>query len=210
MKKERLIIVGAGGHARSSIEVIESTGSYEILGLIGSAAETGTSVLGYSVLGTDSDLVQIRKECRMAVVAIGQIRSPDPRRSAFENLQALGFELPVIAASTARVARSASIGAGTMIFHFAVLNSGVRVGQNCIVNTRALLEHDVVVGSNSHISTAAVVNGQSVVGDGTFLGSGAVVRECVRIGSNCIISMGARVLSDIEPGEVFLGAKGPV
>ena len=54
--KEKIIIIGSGGHAKSVIEVIESTDNWEIFGLIGLKSELNKKVLGYKVLGTDEDL----------------------------------------------------------------------------------------------------------------------------------------------------------
>ena len=35
MKKDKLILIGAGGHAKSCIDIIKSRDDYEIFGLIG-------------------------------------------------------------------------------------------------------------------------------------------------------------------------------
>ena len=35
MNKKEIIIIGAGGHAKSCIDVIEQEGKYDIVGLIG-------------------------------------------------------------------------------------------------------------------------------------------------------------------------------
>ncbi len=201
--KEEIVIVGAGGHARSCIEAVESTGRFRIVGLVGAPSETGKSVLGFTVIGTDADLPRIRKECRNAVVGIGQILTPEPRRKAYIGLREAGFTLPVIVASSAVVSTSASVGEGTIIFHFAMLNANARVGVNCIINTRALLEHDVVIGDHTHISTGALLNGGASAGDGSFVGSGSVIREEVKIGAGCVISMGSRVTHNVNAGGRF-------
>ena len=41
---KKIIIVGAGGHARSCIEVVESEGNYKIAGLIGLKSEIGAEI----------------------------------------------------------------------------------------------------------------------------------------------------------------------
>ena len=56
MIKPSLILIGAGGHACSCIDVIEQQGQYQIAGLIGMQDEVHTQHLGYAVIGTDSDL----------------------------------------------------------------------------------------------------------------------------------------------------------
>ena len=56
MERKNLLLVGAGGHARSCINIIEQFDEYNIVGLIGLPEQLNTSVSGYRVIGTDSDL----------------------------------------------------------------------------------------------------------------------------------------------------------
>ena len=54
MSPSPIILVGAGGHARSCIDVIEQSGSHDIAGLVALPNEVGSQTLGYEVLGTDA------------------------------------------------------------------------------------------------------------------------------------------------------------
>jgi sugar O-acyltransferase (sialic acid O-acetyltransferase NeuD family) len=198
-----ILLLGAGGHAVACIDVIESEGSYQVAGLLGAAAEVGRQVLGYPVLGTDAELPELLARHRAALVAIGHIQTPEPRIRLFERLQGLGCTLPSIVSPQAYVSRRATLGAGTIVMHGAVVNAGATVGRNCIINSRALVEHDVVIGDHCHIATAGVVNGGVHIGTGTFLGSNATVRQGVSIGAHCVIGMGALILADREAGSTF-------
>ena len=51
MFKKKIIIVGAGGHAKSVIDIIEELEEWRIIGLIGKEEELGKQVSGYKVLG---------------------------------------------------------------------------------------------------------------------------------------------------------------
>ena len=68
-----LLLMGCGGHARSLIELIESTEEWQIHGLVGLPEQVGRRVLGYTVIGCDDDLSGLREECPAAVLAIGQL-----------------------------------------------------------------------------------------------------------------------------------------
>ncbi len=191
--KPSLILVGAGGHAHACIDVIELQDSYRIAGIIGMPAELHTSKLGYEVIGTDLDLPKLAKAYKYALVTVGQIHSSDVRQRLFKRINELGFLSPVIIAPTAYTSRHATIGAGTIVMHRAVVNSGVEVGRNCIINSCALLEHDVSVGDHCHISTGAILNGGTRIGECSFVGSRSVIMEGVTIGRQCIIGMGLSV-----------------
>lgn len=197
MGKPTLLLLGAGGHARSCIDVIERQGVFDIAGLVGTRDELGRRLLSYPVVGTDEDLDTLAKVHRHALVAVGQIASPETRMRLHRLALAAGFELPAVVALGAYVSPHATVGAGSIVMHGAIVNAGADIGANCIVNSRALLEHDVRVGDHCHVSTGAVVNGGVQIGAGSFIGSGCVIREGVRIGSGCVVGMGLALRQDL-------------
>ena len=193
MSNPSLILVGAGGHARACIDVIEQEAKYSIVGLTGLPEQRLTALLGYLVCGIDSDLVTLREKVSYALIAVGQIQTAMHRRRLYEQLSSLDFTLPTIIAPTAHVSRHAMIGAGTIVMHGAIVNAGVQIGRNCIVNTKALVEHDVIIGDHCHISTGAILNGGVQVGTGSFVGSGSLIKEGIEIGQDCMIGMGLTI-----------------
>ncbi len=192
-KQLPLLLFGCGGHARSCIEVIESEGKFRIVGLVGQVSEVGREVLGYRVLGSDGDLDQLREFSGYALVAVGQIKSPNVRMGLFNRLIASGWRLPAIISPYAHVSSHATIGDGTVVMHGAVVNAGARIGSNCIVNSQALIEHDCSVDDHCHIATGAILNGAVKVGAGSFIGSGVVVRQRTEFPRNCFVNMGGIV-----------------
>lgn len=198
--KAPILLLGAGGHARACIDVIEQAGNFAVAGLVGSPHEVGTRTLGYPVLGSDADLPALLGGCNHALVAVGQIKTPELRARLFDLLERGGFALPVIVSPRAYVSPRASLGAGTIVMHGAVVNAGAVVGRNCIVNSQSLVEHDVVIGDHCHIATGTAINGGVRIGAGTFVGSNSCVRQHVNIGERCVIGMGQQVLADCEAG----------
>ena len=194
------MLVGAGGHARACIDVIEQEGRFAVAGLVGLPHEVGTRMLGYTVLGTDADVPALLGDYLSALVTVGQIKTPAPRMRLFDLIEQSGGALPVIVSPRAYVSLHAQLGAGTIVMHGAVVNAGAIVGRNCIINSQALVEHDAVIADHCHIATAAAINSGVRVGSGTFIGSGSSVRQCINIGERCVIGMGQRVLVDCEAG----------
>jgi len=197
-----ILLLGAGGHARACIDVIEQHRGFAIVGAIGTLPEVGARILGYRVLGTDADLARVRDEHAIAaaIVAVGQIKTAAPRIRLFAVLEAMGIATPVIVSPRAYVSPHAEIGAGTIVMHGTVVNAGARVGRGCILNSHAVVEHDVEIGDHCHVASNAAINGGVKVGSGTFVGSGTSVREGVVIGAGSVIGMGQRVLADCAPG----------
>lgn len=198
-----LLLIGGGGHCRSCIDVIESSQHYTIAGIVEREAEAGASVLAYPILGGDDDLPQLLEKYSAALITIGQIKSAESRIRLFERLKALGAELPSVVSSQAYVSRHASLAAGTVVMHGAIVNASAAVGENCIINSQALIEHDALVEAHCHISTGVKLNGNVHVESGCFIGSGTIVREGVRIGANSLVKAGSVVLSDVLAGTVY-------
>ena len=192
--------MGAGGHARACIDVIEQEGRFVIAGLVGLPGEVGTRILDYPVLGSDADLPALVVQFGRALVSVGQIKSPVLRVDLFDRLMKTGCELPVIVSPRAYVSRHASVGAGSIVMHGAVINAAAVVGRNCIINSQSLVEHDAVLGDHCHIATAVAINSGVRVGAQTFIGSGTSVRQCLTIGERCVVGMGQRILADCTAG----------
>tara|TARA_B100000212_G_scaffold342023_1_gene327215 strand:+ start:6570 stop:7199 length:630 start_codon:yes stop_codon:yes gene_type:complete len=193
MSKPNLILIGAGGHAHSCIDVIEHTGIFKIAGLIGEEEELQNECMGYPVIGTDSDLPDLAKRYEYALIALGQIETALVRQRIYDQASALGFKFPTIISETAHVAGSALVGDGTIVMHGAIVNSNAMIGSNCIINTKALIEHDATVADHCHISTGAIVNGEVTIGSSSFVGSASVIKQGIELGRGCIIGMGLSV-----------------
>lgn len=205
MKKPGLIIIGAGGHARACIDVIEQQGKYAIAGLVGRAEEVGSRHFGYEVIGTDGELAQLATAFQYALVGLGQIQTPEHRIRLYQQALQVGFELPTVVAPGAHVSRHASVGAGSIVMHGVIVNAGARVGENCIINTRAVIEHDVMVADDCHIAVGAILNGDVQVGAGSFVGSGCVVKHGVTLGARCVVGMGLALRHNQAAHARYLG-----
>ena len=93
---KRILLIGSGGHSRSLIDLIETTGQWNIYGLIGFPHQIGGNVLGYPIIGSDEDLPKLRKNCSSAVLAIGQLPNPAKREKYSTYLRELNFHFPVL------------------------------------------------------------------------------------------------------------------
>ena len=186
-----IVLIGGGGHCKAVIDVVEQEGRFNIIGIIDKPALLGKNILGYQIIGNDSELDILVKRCNNALITVGQIRSPLPRINLFDTVLKLGFTLPSIVSPRAYVSQHASIGMGSIIMHDAIVNSSAKIGDNCIINTKSIIEHDSSIGNHCHISTNAVINGGVVVGDGSFIGSGAISKENIKIDNNYFVKAGS-------------------
>ena len=182
-----LIIVGGGGHARSSIDVIELVGNYNILGIVDVKSKVGEYVNGYEIIGSDEDLEMLSAKNNMFHIALGQIGSPEKRKSIYNRLVQLNVTLPAIISPRAYVSKTAQIGQGSIVMHDALINSNAVIGNNCIINSKSLIEHDVIVEDNTHIATGAILNGGTRVCENSFIGSGVITKQGSVVATNSFI-----------------------
>jgi sugar O-acyltransferase (sialic acid O-acetyltransferase NeuD family) len=196
--KEKIILIGGGGHCKSCIDVIEQEGRFTIAGIVDISEKQHQAVLGYSVIGTDADLVELVKTFHNVLITLGQIKSPTRRMEFFTMLKQMDARFPIIKSPLAYVSAHAQIAEGTIVMHHAVINAGAKIGRNCIINTKALVEHDAYVEDHCHISTGAVINGGVTIGRGSFFGSGAVAREYVSIPANSFIKANSLITKNDE------------
>lgn len=205
MSRNGLLLLGAGGHSNSCIDVVEHQSDFQIVGLVDLPENRGSLHLGYSVIGSDEDIPALALKYSYGLVSVGQIETADLRMRLFFLAVDAGLKMPVIVSPTAYVSRHAIVGEGSIIMHGAIVNAGATIGKNCIVNTQALVEHDASVGDHCHISTNAILNGDASIGTGSFVGSGTIISNGVTIGERCVVGMGLSVRHRLNADTHFVG-----
>lgn len=193
-----LILIGGGGHCASVIDSVMALGAWNLVGVVDSVLQVGTSVLGVPVVGDDEALAKLRDSgvCH-AAITVGSTGDCGTRVRLAALAQKAGFLLPCIVDGTATVSRFADISDGAWIGKHAIVNARSRVGFCSIVNTGSVVEHDATVGEFAHVSVGAVLCGGSSVGAGGHVGPGAIVVQGVRVGEHAVVGAGGVVLTDV-------------
>jgi sugar O-acyltransferase (sialic acid O-acetyltransferase NeuD family) len=191
----KLILLGAGGHCESVIDIIESLPNYKIHGILDPIYEENKplQVLGYCILGNDDRINEFVKSGFEFVITVGQIKSADIRKKLF------------IISKHAYVSKHSSIGEGTIIMNSSVINSNSNIGKANIVNTFSNIEHGCIIGDFNHISTRVTINGGVNIGNEVFLGSGSIVNENVIINNNVIVGSGSIIRKNVHSNSVAFG-----
>ncbi len=195
--KKKIILIGAGGHAKSCIDIINAEGKYEIIGLVDNKKKKGSKIFNYKVLGGDKILKNIRSKVKFAFLAVGQIKTHELRKKLYLKATSLGFKFPKVISPNSIISPFSKIGKGCLIAHGVKINSDTKIGINCIINTNAIIEHDVVVGDFCHVSTSSTVNGNVEIGNNSFIGSGSILKNSIKIKNNTILQMGSIVKKNI-------------
>lgn len=196
-----IVIVGAGGHAKVCIEILQAMGQ-RVAVCVGSA-DSEPRCVDVPVLQGDDHLARLHADGhRRAFVALG---SNQARERLMRLVDRLGFDLVNAVSPASVVSPSARLGRGVAVMPGAVINAEAVIGDGSIVNTGATVDHDCRIGKCVHIAPQSALAGNVHVGDHAFLGIGSKVIPGIRIGDGATIGAGGVVISDVAPGVVAVG-----
>lgn len=199
-----IIVVAAGGHGRVLIDALLSSGA-RIRGLVDPALAVGSLVMDTVVLGGDEVLDRVEPSRCWLANGLGANPSTVARATVHRRLVACGYRFATVVHPSAIVGRASELAEGCQIMARAVVQCGVRIGRNVVVNTTASLDHDVIVGDDAFIAPGAILCGNVQLGVGAFVGAGAILLPGVRIGAGAVIAAGAVVRSEVPAGKVYAG-----
>ena len=199
MKKEKIVLVGGGGHCKVVIDAIRSFGKYEIAGIVDQRLKKGHRILGVPVLGDDNALPAIHKsKVRNAFITVGSVGDCGLRKELYIKVRKLKFNFPVIRHKDTVVPEDVkkNIGFGTFMAAGVVINPGTTIGDNVIINTSVSVDHDCEIGDFVHIAPGVTLSGGVKVGEETHIGTGTNVCQYASIGSRQKIRAGSLVYKD--------------
>jgi sugar O-acyltransferase (sialic acid O-acetyltransferase NeuD family) len=201
-----IVIIGASGHAKVVIDVIEQQGSFKIVGLIDSFKQPGTRLMGYDIIGQEDAIPQLiaTESISGGIIAIGHnwVR----HQMAKDIRQRIpGFLFVSAIHPSARVAREVLVGQGVVIMAGVSINPGTQIGDFCFINTNASVDHDNVLGQFSCLQPNAATGGNVRIGSFSAVSIGANIIHNVNIGPHSVIGAGSTVLSDIPDSVVAYG-----
>ena len=199
--KNKVIVIGAGGHAKVVIELLKA-GGYQIDYCV--ANEGGQRFcMDVPVVFGDEHLGRLRKDGYSLVFpAIG---SNMLRARLAQQVLELGFDLVNALSPSAIVSPSATIGRGVAIMAGAIIYAESRIDDLAVINTGSVVDHDCHIGYASHLAPNTALAGNVKVGELAFIGIGTSVAPEITIGKNSTIGAASAVVSDIPEGVVALG-----
>lgn len=194
MMEKPVIVIGSGGHARVLLDAL-LFGGRKILGMTESdEGRWGSTVWDVPVLGGDDIILSYGVNEIELVNGLGSIGSTEKRKRIFEDFASKGYRFAKVLHPSAILSPRASLEEGVQVLSGSIVNSGVRIGADSIVNTGASLDHDVRVGEHVHIAPGVTVCGGVTIGRETHIGAGANIIQGISIGCNAVIGAGSVVI----------------
>ena len=204
---KKVVLIGAGGHARVLIDALRADQEAELCAVVDSNRDLWSSDLdGVPVVGGDECLKKLSQTgATHFVIAMGGLGQAELRRKLFEHALQLGLTPAAVRHPAATCSSRAEIANGVQLLAQCVVNAGATLLENSIINTAAIVEHDCWIDSHAHIAPRACLAGGVHVGTGAHVGLGAVVKEKVRIGEHAVVGAGAVVIQDVPAHSTVVG-----
>ena len=199
----KAIILGAGGHAKSILQLIREAG-YSIAGVVDSKLGKGSAFLDvYSVLGDDADLRAIRDSgISIAFVGVGGATGNAARAKVFEQLKEAGFIMPPLVSKMANFDPTSHVGEATYVFPGATVGANCVIGRNVIVNQSSIICHDCRIDDHAHLAPGSILAGSVTVGSGSTIGMGATIMNNLAVGADVLVHNTVAVARDIPSGRI--------
>ncbi|AEF17894.1 sugar O-acyltransferase, sialic acid O-acetyltransferase NeuD family [Thermoanaerobacterium xylanolyticum LX-11] len=208
---DKLVLIGAGGHAKAVIDILKKNNTIHIEGLIGKSDEIGRKVLGVPVIATDEQLNDLlKREINYALIVVGSVGDNYLRKSLYEKVKEIGFTFINAFHPSAIISEYVKFGLGNVVMAGTFIGPDTQVGNNVIVNTGSIIEHDCIISDHVHVAPGVKIAGGVKIGEASHIGIGSIIIQGIKIGKNSLIGAGTVVINDVPDNAVVVGVPGTV
>ncbi len=203
---EKVVIFGASGHAKVTIDILEKSGQYEIYGLLDSNKDIGPEAFGYRIFG-DTEIVPelLKKDPKLKFfVAIGdnwrRYRIAKALMEIDPNINFVNAIHP-----NAIIGKNVTLGKGIMIMAGTIMNADSVIGDFAIVNTKSSVGHESVLSEYCSLAPNCTLGGQVTVGECSAISISATILNGRTVGEHTVIGAGSLLTKDAESFSVYYG-----
>lgn len=184
MMKNKLLIVGAGGLGRMTME--SAIAQYECY-FLDDNYQKGTIICDCEVVGSISDLELLYPKYKNLIVAIG---NNILREKLYKHAIHIGYCVPTIINDTAYVSNYCEIGSGTIILSNASIQNGAIIKNGVVITANVEIHHDCEVDDFALIYSNTTIRTNARVGKRVKIGSNVSISNDVIINDDEIINNG--------------------
>jgi acetyltransferase-like isoleucine patch superfamily enzyme len=195
-----LIILGTGVHAREMAEIVERVNgvepSWRLLGYIagpGGASHVGKVFNDHTVLGCEDCMAEYPTAWFM------------PENDFPASVDVPRDRLATLVDPSCFVSRTASIGAGCVLYPNCFVGLRAVLGDRVFVLSGSVVNHDDRLEDRVVLCSGVILAGSVCVESDCYLGQGCMIRQNLRVGRGSLIGMGSVVVTDVPPHSVMAG-----
>jgi sugar O-acyltransferase (sialic acid O-acetyltransferase NeuD family) len=205
MAVRRLLVLGANNP--ETVRVVQAVNdrepTFELVGFLDNdPAKQGRDFWGYPVLGGSAAVAEARYRDCVVVNAI--TRDTRTRCETTQELLAHGARLANLIHPSVDT-RHVEMGVGIVVHEGAVIQPGVRIGDNCAFNCNTIVSHECEIEDHVFMAPGAVLAGLVRVRCGAMIGVHATVLPRLEIGTWALVGGGAVVCRDVPAHATVAG-----
>lgn len=202
-----LVVVGAGGFGRETIDVIlainEVEPAFDLLGVVDDSPSdlnrSRLEAIEVPLLGRIDELKRI--DCQ-ATIGVG---SPKARQAISTRLDEYRITSPILLHPTAVIGSAFQAQSGLVVCAGVTIGTNVVLGSHVHLNPHAVVGHDTIIENFVSVNPNATVSGDCVIGQGTLLGAASIVLEGRTLPPATTVGAAACVVDPGRPGETVVG-----
>ncbi len=194
----KVSLIGAGGHARTLISILELL-NIEIKGVYDDAyneSMKGEMIDGYPLLG-GLDRISNEDQLIISKGETAQLKELSERYSS----QILQKNL----IHPKAVVESVALGNSNQISALSYMAKTAAMGSHNIIYSQSSIEHEVQIGDHNVITVNVAICGRVKIGNRCFLGASSTILPKVSICDDVTIGAGAVVTTDITEAGTYIG-----
>ncbi|WP_314326861.1 acetyltransferase [Fusobacterium pseudoperiodonticum] len=208
--REKILLVGAGQHARVVLYNIQEQNKYDVIGILDKnldKAKEEKFFEGIPILDIDYSKIDL-KELKEKLgtdkffISFGNMKY---RKKVWELFKNSGWNSVNIIHPNAVISKNAKLGEGILIECGCLITPNPIIGDNVVVNTGSQVNHDNIIENHVYIASGVVLSGGVKIGENTLLDDGVIVTLGREVGKNSLIGAGAVITKNLEDNIVAYG-----
>ena len=208
--REKILLVGAGQHARVVLYNIQEQNKYDVIGILDKnldKAKEEKFFEGIPILDIDYSKVDLKElKAKLGTdkffISFGNMKY---RKKVWELFKNSGWNSVNIIHPNAVISKNAKLGEGILIECGCLITPNPIIGDNVVVNTGSQVNHDNIIENHVYIASGVVLSGGVKIGENTLLDDGVIVTLGREVGKNSLIGAGAVITKNLEDNIVAYG-----
>lgn len=207
MTKQKIVIIGAGGHAKEAVAILEQLSNPPKL--VGFAEQADRLPDNRTCMGYPCDTREalLKYNPTHYLLAVG---NGVARRQLVPDLAQAGLQPFILTAPHVFIGKQVTLGQGCLIYPNSVLTADIIIGDHVHINTGCTISHDCSIGDYTTISPGVHIAGNVRVEEDVFIGIGANIINGTPgaplvIGKGSVIAAGALVKEHVSAGSMVAG-----
>ena len=202
--KKKLVIFGAGNHARMISSIFKD--QFKIIGFVTTRKEKKKSINKIKIYNfVKKDILKLSKvqKCHF-IIGIGDNKI---RKKIVKMIlsQKIRLKWAKLISHNSVISDDSNIGEGSLIMPGCILNNNVNIKNHCIINTGSIIEHDNIFENFSSSGPGIITGGNVHLGETSYIGIGSVIKEKIKISKNIFIGGKSFVNKNLKQSGLYFG-----